>query len=215
MRGSRRTPPRSHSGTARPCRSDRHRRSRSPARISTDVGTIVQRACGEGRGRSRTDDHRAHTLAGTSARCVAAGQALDTAIPRPKRCARSFAPSRRAGRAVPSLRTRVAARTGRRRTRPRGDRHHGQRRAGRRREAHGGHFALVTGRTQPDGAIGDWLVNNFYSLDVESEKGILPRRCRSTTISPISTADRAGTGPRTCWSPCSPTIVPPTCCRAH
>lgn len=40
-------------------------------------------------------------------------------------------------------------------------------------EAHGGHFALVTGRTQPDGAIGDWLVNNFYSLDVESEKGIL------------------------------------------
>jgi len=40
-------------------------------------------------------------------------------------------------------------------------------------EAHGGHFALVTGRTQADGAIGDWLVNNFYSLDVESEKGIL------------------------------------------
>ncbi len=40
-------------------------------------------------------------------------------------------------------------------------------------EAHAGHFALVTGRTQPDGAIGDWLVNNFYSLDVESEKGIL------------------------------------------
>jgi len=40
-------------------------------------------------------------------------------------------------------------------------------------EAHGGHFALVTGRSQADGAIGDWLVNNFYSLDVESEKGIL------------------------------------------
>ena len=40
-------------------------------------------------------------------------------------------------------------------------------------EAHGGHFALVTGRVQADGAIGDWLVNNFYSLDVESEKGIL------------------------------------------
>jgi hypothetical protein len=40
-------------------------------------------------------------------------------------------------------------------------------------EAHGGHFALITGRTQADGAIGDWLVNNFYSLDVESEKGIL------------------------------------------
>ena len=40
-------------------------------------------------------------------------------------------------------------------------------------EAHGGHFALVTGRVQPDGAIGDWLVNNYYSLDVESEKGII------------------------------------------
>jgi hypothetical protein len=40
-------------------------------------------------------------------------------------------------------------------------------------EAHGGHFALVTGRVQPDGQIGDWLVNNFYSLDVESEKGII------------------------------------------
>ena len=40
-------------------------------------------------------------------------------------------------------------------------------------EAHGGHFALVTGRIAADGAIGDWLVNNFYSLDVESEKGII------------------------------------------
>ena len=40
-------------------------------------------------------------------------------------------------------------------------------------EAHGGHFALVTGCVQADGQIGDWLVNNFYSLDVESEKGIL------------------------------------------
>jgi hypothetical protein len=40
-------------------------------------------------------------------------------------------------------------------------------------EAHGGHFAIVTGRVQADGSIGDWLVNNFYSLDVESEKGIL------------------------------------------
>lgn len=40
-------------------------------------------------------------------------------------------------------------------------------------EAHGGHFALVTGRVQADGNIGDWLVNNFYSLDVESEKGII------------------------------------------
>jgi hypothetical protein len=40
-------------------------------------------------------------------------------------------------------------------------------------EAHGGHFALVTGRVQDDGAIGDWLTNNFYSLDTESEKGII------------------------------------------
>jgi hypothetical protein len=40
-------------------------------------------------------------------------------------------------------------------------------------EAHGGHFALVTGRIKADGALGDWLVNNYYSLDVESEKGIL------------------------------------------
>ncbi len=40
-------------------------------------------------------------------------------------------------------------------------------------EAHGGHFAVVTGRVQADGQIGDWLVDNFYSLDVESEKGIL------------------------------------------
>ena len=40
-------------------------------------------------------------------------------------------------------------------------------------EAHGGHFALVTGRVAEDGGIGDWLANNFYTLDAESEKGIL------------------------------------------
>ncbi len=40
-------------------------------------------------------------------------------------------------------------------------------------EAHGGHFAVVTGRIATDGAIGDWLVNNFYTLDAESEKGII------------------------------------------
>ncbi len=40
-------------------------------------------------------------------------------------------------------------------------------------EAHGGHFALVTGRVADDGSIGDWLVNNFYTLDAESEKGIV------------------------------------------
>jgi hypothetical protein len=40
-------------------------------------------------------------------------------------------------------------------------------------EAHAGHFALVTGRVQDDGMIGDWLANNFYTLDSQSEKGIL------------------------------------------
>lgn len=40
-------------------------------------------------------------------------------------------------------------------------------------EAHGGHFALVTGRVADDGSLGDWLVNNFYTLDAESEKGII------------------------------------------
>jgi hypothetical protein len=40
-------------------------------------------------------------------------------------------------------------------------------------EAHGGHFALVTGRVEAGGAIGDWLANNFYTLDTESEKGIV------------------------------------------
>ncbi|MEO5701836.1 MAG: hypothetical protein ABIS17_04360 [Casimicrobiaceae bacterium] len=40
-------------------------------------------------------------------------------------------------------------------------------------EAHGGHFAIVTGRTSADGSIADWMVDNFYSLDVVSEKGIL------------------------------------------
>jgi hypothetical protein len=39
-------------------------------------------------------------------------------------------------------------------------------------EAHGGHFAMVTGRVGSDGAIGDWLANNFYTLDAFSEKGI-------------------------------------------
>jgi hypothetical protein len=40
-------------------------------------------------------------------------------------------------------------------------------------EAHAGHFAIVTGRTRADGRIGEWLVNNFYTLDAESEKGII------------------------------------------
>ncbi len=40
-------------------------------------------------------------------------------------------------------------------------------------EAHAGHFAIVTGRIGADGGIADWLVNDFYNLDTESEKGII------------------------------------------
>lgn len=40
-------------------------------------------------------------------------------------------------------------------------------------EAHGGHFALLTGRVGAQGAMHDWLVANYYTLDSESEKGII------------------------------------------
>jgi hypothetical protein len=40
-------------------------------------------------------------------------------------------------------------------------------------EAHGGHFAIVTGRVGAGGAIDDWMANNFYTLDLFSEKGII------------------------------------------
>ena len=40
-------------------------------------------------------------------------------------------------------------------------------------EAHGGHFAVATGRFGPGGEWDDWLVNNFYNLDSVSEKGII------------------------------------------
>jgi hypothetical protein len=40
-------------------------------------------------------------------------------------------------------------------------------------EAHAGHFAIATGHIAESGAIGAWIVNSFYALDVESEKGIL------------------------------------------
>lgn len=40
-------------------------------------------------------------------------------------------------------------------------------------EAHGGHYAIVTGRIGDDGAMGNWLANNFYTLDAYSEKGII------------------------------------------
>lgn len=40
-------------------------------------------------------------------------------------------------------------------------------------EAHGGHFAVATGRHAADGGMADWIVNNFYNLDTTSEKGII------------------------------------------
>ncbi len=40
-------------------------------------------------------------------------------------------------------------------------------------EAHGGHFGLVTGRVGAQGQMHDWLVANYYTLDSESEKGII------------------------------------------
>lgn len=40
-------------------------------------------------------------------------------------------------------------------------------------EAHGGHFAVVTGRMQEDGSYAHWLVNNYYDLATSNEKGII------------------------------------------
>ena len=40
-------------------------------------------------------------------------------------------------------------------------------------EAHGGHFAVVTGWHRADGRWADWMVNNFYNLNSVSEKGII------------------------------------------
>lgn len=47
-------------------------------------------------------------------------------------------------------------------------------------EAHGGHFAIVTGRFgnsagngSQGGDMADWMVNNFYNLDSYSEKGVI------------------------------------------
>lgn len=40
-------------------------------------------------------------------------------------------------------------------------------------EAHGGHFAILTGRVGPDGDWSQWLANNFYNLDAYGEKGIV------------------------------------------
>lgn len=40
-------------------------------------------------------------------------------------------------------------------------------------EAHAGHFATAIGTVGENGAMHDWLVANYYTLDSESEKGIL------------------------------------------
>ncbi len=40
-------------------------------------------------------------------------------------------------------------------------------------EAHGGHFALATGVVSADGSYHHWLVNNYYNLATNSEKGII------------------------------------------
>lgn len=40
-------------------------------------------------------------------------------------------------------------------------------------EAHGGHFALATGVVGKEGDYGTWLVNNYYNLATNSEKGII------------------------------------------
>jgi hypothetical protein len=40
-------------------------------------------------------------------------------------------------------------------------------------EAHGGHFALASGVVAADGGYQHWLVNNYYNLATNSEKGII------------------------------------------
>jgi len=40
-------------------------------------------------------------------------------------------------------------------------------------EAHGGHFALATGIVGAEGQYATWLVNNYYNLASNSEKGII------------------------------------------
>lgn len=40
-------------------------------------------------------------------------------------------------------------------------------------EALAGHFSLFTGRYGPGGSMADWMFNNFYDMNTESEKGIV------------------------------------------
>ncbi|MBI4345859.1 MAG: hypothetical protein HY553_03325 [Elusimicrobia bacterium] len=41
-------------------------------------------------------------------------------------------------------------------------------------EAHAGHYSMFTGRFGPRGEIADWMYSNFYDMDQNSEKGIIP-----------------------------------------
>ena len=40
-------------------------------------------------------------------------------------------------------------------------------------ESLGGHFSMFNGRVGADGAMSDWMFDNFYSMDSTSEKGIV------------------------------------------
>ena len=76
-------------------------------------------------------------------------------------------------------------------------------------EALAGHFALVTGRVGCEGdaagpgAIGDWLANNFYTLDLESEKGILAAMLPLDNYLADLNSGQAWYRHSTCSSPCS------------
>jgi hypothetical protein len=60
-------------------------------------------------------------------------------------------------------------------------------------EAHAGHFAIATGRIDAHGDIGDWLVNNYYSLDIESEKGILAAPATTSQLAKVRTMQARAT----------------------
>ena len=81
-------------------------------------------------------------------------------------------------------------------------------------EAHGGHFAIGDRTHRRRRRDRRWLVNNFYSLDVESEKGIIaaPVPLDNYLARPQQRA-RAGTGPVPgCWSRCCATSARRAAC---
>ena len=81
-------------------------------------------------------------------------------------------------------------------------------------EAHGGHFALITGRVGAAGALDDLLVSTSIPSTPRARKGRSRRRCRSTTTSATSTAARPGTARRTCcWRRSPRRASPPICIR--